>query len=327
MSTEPILPQSRAAELMTAESHVDAAFPELPGWLRDLYPFRTRSIKVDGCRMSLVEEGAQVAPPLLLLHGNPGWSFTFRKLIPEVKARYRVIAPDMIGFGLSHQPSDPRYHTVSRHTANLAAMVEELGLRNLTLLLHDWGGPIGLAWAAAHPENVARIVLTNTWAFPMPNPATLRLPRGVRMANHGGWGELLDRVMNLSITSALAHGTRTAQDLVVEAYKYPAHNPAGRLAPRAFWRMLLPGSPAMAELERIQVGLSRITAPVDIVWGAQDRMLSRLPAYQLRDALANAHAPLFVNQASHYVAEDAPETLVAKLLERPQTTTKLKIIG
>ncbi len=323
MSTEPIF---RGADIVMADNPAAATYPDVPAWLRELYPFRTRCLRVGGCKMSVVEEGPADAPVLLMLHGTPGWSFTFRKVIPQVSARFRVIAPDMIGFGLSEKVTAAGYHTVARHTDNLAAVVEEFGLRNVTLLAHDWGGPIGLAYAAAHPENVTRIVLTNTWAFPMASPKTLRLPRGVRLANRGGIGELLDRALILSITSALSDGTRTASDMVVEGYKYPAHTPAGRLAPRAFWRMLMPGS-SMAELERVQAGLGRITAPVDIVWGAQDRMLSRLPAYMLRDALKNSHPPVFVEEASHYVAEDAPEPLVAKLLEQPKPATKLKIIG
>ncbi len=312
---------------MAADPDPGASYPDLPGWLHDLYPFRARCLRVNGCNMSVVEEGAADAPVLMMLHGNPGWSFTFRKIIPQVSARYRVIAADMIGFGLSEKPVLPGYHTLGRHIENLTALVEELGLRRLTLLAHDWGGPIGLAYAAAHPENVARIVLTNTWAFPMPGGKTLRLPRGVRLASGGGIGELLDRFLILSITSALSDGTRTASDMVVEGYKYPAHTLPGRLGPRAFWRMLMDAASVRSELEQIKNGLSRIVAPVDIVWGAQDRMLSRLPAYMLRDALKNAHAPLFLENASHYVVEDAPDTLAAKLLEPPKPVTKLKIIG
>ncbi len=326
MSTEPILPESRINDAVTADAQPDVSYPDLPGWLRELYPFRTRRLRVNGCNMSLVEEGAGDRA-LLMLHGNPGWSFTFRKIITQISGRFRVIAPDMVGFGLSEKPAHPGYHTLRRHIDNLTALVEEFGLRNLTLLAHDWGGPIGLGYAAEHAENVARIVLTNSWGFPMPSAKTLRLPRGVRLANRGGLGELLDRVLILSITSALSDGTRTANDMVVEGYKYPAHTPAGRLGPRAFWRMLMSGSVARSELQQIESGLSRITAPVDIVWGAQDRMLSRLPAYMLRDGLKNAHAPVFVESASHYVAEDAPEALITKLLEQPKTATELKILG
>jgi haloalkane dehalogenase len=327
MSTEPLAPEIRPVDADTGETRSGAHIPDLPSWLQSLYPFHTRSVPVSGGAMSFAEEGPAGAPPLLLLHGNPGWSFTFRKLIPQLAGRYRVIAPDMVGFGLSDKPADPGYHTLGRHIENLTALVERLGLRNLTLVVHDWGGPVGFGYAGAHPENVARIVATNTWASPLPNPRTVSLPFGVRLANRGALGELLDRALNLSVTSALSAGTETAADMIVEAYKYPASTPAGRLAPRAFWRMLLPGHPAHAELERVHAGLGRITAPVDIVWGAQDRLLSRLPAFLLRDALKNAHEPVFLDDASHYVAEDAPAALLAKLLEQRKTATKLKIIG
>ncbi len=325
MATEPFLPEPANPGLSGVSS--TAEYPELPGWLRELYPFRTRTLATGACRISLVDEGPADATPVLMLHGNPGWSFSFRDVIPELSRRYRVIAPDLVGFGLSDKPADPDYHTLAQHIENLTSAIEQLELRSLTLLLHDWGGPIGLGYAIAHPENVTRIVLTNTWAFPIPNPKSVRLPFGVRLASRGGIGELLDSVLSLSITSALSAGTRTADDMIVEGYKYPAHSASGRLASRAFWRMLHPGGPADAELERIHAGLKNITAPVDIVWGARDPMLSRLPAFLLRDAFRNSHSPVFLDEASHYVAEDAPEVLVEKLLERPKSGTTLKIIG
>lgn len=320
-----MLPESRTVRTVTDDQR-EARVPDLPAWLHDLYSFRTRSLHLGLYCMSLVDEGPPDAPVLIALHGNPGWSFTFRKIIPQLSARYRVIAPDMIGFGLSDKPVEADYHTLTRHIDNLTSMIERFELRNISLLLHDWGGPVGFGYAVAHPENVARIVATNTWAFPIPNPKTLQLPFGVRLATRGSLGELLDSMLSLSVTSALSAGTSTADDMVVEGYKYPANGPSGRVATRAFWRMLLTGN-ADSDLERIHAGLSRVTAPVEIVWGAADRMLSRLPAYMLRDALKNAQNPIFVETASHYVAEDAPDVLVSKLLEQRRTTTKLKIIG
>ncbi len=314
-------------ESFSAELHPESDYPELPGWLHDLYPFRTRRVAVGGYQMSLVEEGPAAGPALLLLHGNPGWSFSFRKLIPQLASRYRVIAPDLIGFGLSDKPADPGYHTLTRHIENLSALLAALDLSSLTLLLHDWGGPIGLGYAAAHPGSVSRILLTNTWAFPIPNPRTFKLPFGVRIASRGSLGAGLDSLLGLSITSALSHGTRTIDDMIAEGYKYPAHLPAGHVGPRAFWRMLPPVNTADQELERIHAQLCHITAPVEIAWGARDSMLTRLPAYLLRDSLKNARSPVFLENASHYVAEDAPEALVSKLLQERKPQTTLKIIA
>ncbi len=326
MSAEPLLPDPPLSESATLKVHPSASVPELPPWLRDMYPFRTCKVAIGNYSMSLVDEGPADAAPLLMLHGNPGWSFSFRKLIGAVSERYRVIVPDMVGFGLSDKPTDPEYHTLPRHIDNLAVLVERLELRQITLLLHDWGGPVGFGYAVAHPENIARIVATNTWAFPMPNRNTVRLPFGVRLARSSGLGRMLDSLLSLSITSALSAGSSAADDMTVEGYKYPAHGPAGCVATRAFWRMLGSGQ-ADAELGRISRGLSRITAPLEILWGARDRLFSRLPAYMLRDAVKNATDPVFLEAASHYVAEDAPETLISKLLEQRKSTLKLKIIG
>ncbi len=313
-------------DTITAGPHSEPGYPELPEWLEELYPFRTRRVTVGDYRMSLVDEGPATGSPLLLLHGNPGWSFTFRKLIPQLSGRYRVIAPDLVGFGLSDKPADAAYHTLSRHIENLTALIAALGLSNLTLLLHDWGGPIGLGYAVAQPENVSRLLLTNTWAFPIPNPKSFRLPFGARICG-SRLGAMLDSLLGLSITSALSHGTRKADDMMLEGYKYPSHSLAGWIGPRAFWRMLPPTGSADQELEHLHSQLPRITAQVDIVWGGRDSMLTRLPAYMLRDSLKNARQPSFVEAAPHYVAEDAPEALATKLLEQRKPQTTLKIIA
>ncbi|MGH9557100.1 MAG: alpha/beta fold hydrolase, partial [Terriglobales bacterium] len=107
---------------MTASSGSAEHAAQLPAWLRELYPFRTAGIQVDGGRMSYVDEGAPDAPPIVLLHGNPTWSFLYRAIIPKLSARYRVIAPDHIGFGLSDKPADPAWYTLERHISNFTSL-------------------------------------------------------------------------------------------------------------------------------------------------------------------------------------------------------------
>jgi cis-3-alkyl-4-acyloxetan-2-one decarboxylase len=122
------------------------------------YPFAPRTADVHGHRMSYVDEGERDAPPVLLVHGNPTWSFYYRTLLRSLPARgRRVIAPDHIGMGLSDTPSLQDYpHTLARRVDDLAAFVDGLGLdQPVSLVVHDWGGPIGLAWAAEHPDRVA----------------------------------------------------------------------------------------------------------------------------------------------------------------------------
>lgn len=305
---------------------------ELPEWLRELYPFTTRTAAVGDQCISYIDEGMATLPALLLVHGSPGWSFAFRRLVPELTSHYRVIAPDMVGFGLSSKPADAGYHLLQRHIDNLTQFIDCLGLRQITLLLHGWGGPTGLGYATANADNVSRLVLANTWGFPLPHASRIELPLGVKLAEAGG---LLGRVaskLGWSISSALRAGTaKPLADLIIESYKYPLQDAGARTAMCCFWRMLKrPDEATVTTLRGIELGLKKIQAPVDIVWGRQDHMLSKLPAYLLRDSLKKSREPLFVEDAGHFLSEDAPEMLVKKLLEKAEAKAaapRLKILS
>src|SRR5208283_179467 len=132
-----------------------------PGWLRRLYPFEPRSLPSGGVRMSYVDEGPRADEAVLLVHGNPTWSFYYRELIQRLTAAgMRCVAPDHIGMGLSDKPQVYPYR-LATHRENLARLVDSLGLRRVHLVVHDWGGPIGLGWAGRHPGMVGSIVILN----------------------------------------------------------------------------------------------------------------------------------------------------------------------
>ncbi len=295
---------------------------DLPEWLCELYPFRTHKLQVGAYEMSFVDEGPQDAPAFVLLHGNPTWSFLYRDLIQQLRPRYRVIAPDHVGFGLSDKPAISVYHTLAQHIANFTALVEALDLHEFTLVMNGWGGPIGLGYAVAAPQNIARLVLTNTWAFPLLQKRHPRLPLGMKVANTGRIGKWLDSWLNLSLQSTLGSRMhRPISDMAMEAYTYPFRATQSRVAPRVFTQMFLqPDANTAAKLDDIHTGLKRITAPADIVWGARDPVLSKLPAYLLRDELKRAAEPVFLREASHYVPEEAPDELarIALRQEQPQ---------
>lgn len=295
----------------------------LPPWLRGLYPFSTRTLLVEGRRMSFVEDGTVASPPLLLLHGNPTWSFLYRRIIPLVSSRYRVIAPDHIGFGLSEKPTDPGYYSLDRHIANLTSLVEQLGLRGITLVCHDWGGPIGLGYAVQNPANIARVIVMNTWAF-VPHGA-YRLPLLLRVARSRGLGDLLLTRLNLFVTAGIPSATRRRlPGQVMDAYRYPFPNAASRAGVQAFPRLipLRPSDPAHATMASIEQRLSTITAPVDILWGRRDPVFGKAPAFLFRDAFPNARHPVFLDQASHFIQEDAPDAVAAKILEEQKVEKK-----
>lgn len=137
----------------------------IPEWVdRSLYPFEPKIFPLDIGTMSYVDQGS--GKPIVMVHGNPYWSFEYRTLIRHFSTGYRCIAPDHIGFGLSDKPIDWDY-LPEHHAANLEALLESLDLTKITLVINDWGGPIGFSYALRHPERIERIVVTNTWCWPV----------------------------------------------------------------------------------------------------------------------------------------------------------------
>jgi haloalkane dehalogenase len=143
---------------------------ELSEEIRSQYPYRSRFVSVNGWRMCYVDEGPPDAPPFLLLHGNPTWGFLWRHTIPPLLAAgYRVVVPDQIGFGLSEKPHNHGAHTLDNHTANIVALLDQLDLRAVTFVCHDWGGPTGLSALATRPGRAAAVAVMSTWAWASPS--------------------------------------------------------------------------------------------------------------------------------------------------------------
>ena len=146
---------------------MDASIPKLPDWLRVTWPFAPNFAQVNGFRMHYVDVGQ--GAPIVLLHGNPTWGYLYRKfIVPLVASGYRVIVPDMIGFGLSEKPPIEHAHSLDGHIANLTALLRQLDLRGINLVCHDWGGPTGLGFALSNSSRVRRLVLMSTWAWALP---------------------------------------------------------------------------------------------------------------------------------------------------------------
>jgi haloalkane dehalogenase len=134
-------------------------------WIdREEYPFESHFLDLEMGRMHYLDEGA--GPPLVMVHGNPTWSFLYRRLIRQLSPEFRCVALDHIGFGLSDKPGGWSYLPAD-HAQNLSVLIDSLELREVTLIVQDWGGPIGLSYAINHPENISRIVIMNTWMWPV----------------------------------------------------------------------------------------------------------------------------------------------------------------
>ena len=128
------------------------------------FPYAPHFIEIDGMQMHYIDEGPHDAPVMLLMHGMPTWSYLYRHMIPLfLEAGYRCIAPDHMGFGRSDKPTDPSWYNIARHTHNMATLIQQLNVNNITIVVQDWGGPIGLAQVATMPERFSRITILNTW--------------------------------------------------------------------------------------------------------------------------------------------------------------------
>ncbi len=282
---------------------------------RHLYPFTSRTAEVNGRPMHYVDEGS--GEPILMVHGNPTWSFYFRKLIGGVSNDYRAIAPDHIGCGLSARPAASEYGFRLQDRVNdLEALCSHLRLdRNLTLVLHDWGGAIGMALAVRHPERIARLVLLNTAAFLKPEnkplPLSLKLVRGFTFL-------ATPAVLGLNLFARGAAWFASARRLRSDVRKgllAPYNSWSNRLATLRFVQdiPLSPGDPSYALLEQVDHGLRAFeTKPVLICWGERDFVFDRdyLAEWRRRFPLAEVHR--FPN-AGHYVLEDVPDRILELL--------------
>lgn len=277
---------------------------ELPGWLRRLYPFEPRSLPCGPARMSCVDEGPRTGDAVLLLHGNPTWSFHFRKLIRRLTAEgMRCVAPDHIGMGLSDKPQDYPYR-LATHIDNLERLVAELGLQRVHLVLHDWGGAIGFGWAVRHPGMVGRIVILNTAAFP-----AARIPLRISLCRAPLIGAALIRGLNGFAGSAARMAVkRTPMDADVRrGYLFPYDSWASRIGIARFVAdiPMSPGHPTMKTLEQVAAGLSQFQRhPVAIVWGGADFCFNVWFFHRWRAIFPQARAR-YLTGAGHYVLEDA----------------------
>lgn len=291
-----------------------SAFVDTPAFRR-LYPFRSHYLRVGEFTCHYLDEGA--GEPLLMLHGNPTWSFYYRSLVKGLSGEYRVVVPDHIGCGLSQKPDIARYdYRLARRVSDLEALLEKLGLNGpLTLVLHDWGGMIGMAYAVAHPERIRRLVLLNTAAFLPPGgkrlPLRLRLIRDMtRLAPPLVLG------LNLFARAALLMATRRRLAPDVRAGLIAPYNtPANRIATLKFVQdiPLTPRDPSYALVAAVSARLPLLAAvPMLLLWGRHDFVFDDDYLAEWRRRFPAARVAVF-DRAGHYLLEDEPERVLARV--------------
>lgn len=284
-----------------------------------LYPFAPHWFdRGAGLRMHYVDEGPAEGPPVLMLHGNPSWSFYYRNLVKTLRDTHRCLAPDHIGMGLSDKPDDAAYaYTLAQRVDDIGAFVDSLQLHApLTLVVHDWGGMIGMAWAVRHPEQIARLVILNTAAFPL--PASKRLPWPLALTRTP-LGALLVRGFNaFSWTATLVGCTRTAMAHdVADGYTAPYDSWRDRIATLRFVQdiPLQPGAPGFELVQQTAGLLGQFAAtPTLIAWGGKDFVFDDhfLRAWRTYLPQARVH---YLADAGHYVLEDAAEELLPMIAD------------
>ena len=283
------------------------------------YPFQPRRFEVrPGIEMSYLDEGPSDGAVVVMLHGNPSWSYYWRHLVSGLRESYRCIVPDHVGMGLSDKPDDapkasPRYdYTLQSRIEDVDALLRHLGIDGpLTLAVHDWGGMIGFGWALKHPERIKRLVITNTASFPL--PAEKAMPWQIAMGRHSRLGGWLIRRFNLFARGAAAFGTlRRLSPEVKQAYSGVYSGWANVISTLRFMQDIPLDSrdrawPLLQAAEAQLPGYA--DRPAFIGWGMRDFVFDRHFLAGFTRALPRAQVHAF-DDAGHYVLEDKHEVLV-----------------
>lgn len=283
----------------------DDRFEALPG-----FPFQPHYMaltgELEGLRLHHLDEGT--GAPMLLLHGEPTWGYLYRKMIPPLAARHRVIVPDLIGFGRSDKVTDLGWYSFERHVASIQQLLDRLELDEVTIVVQDWGGPIGLRVAVTDPERFARLVILNTGIFrPGPNWPT---PGFLQ------WREFAERNPDLPV-GMIVQGATSAQlpAEVVAAYEAPYPDAASKAGAAAF-PLLVPlqaTDPGAAQMVEVADALTRWEEPVLVAFSDLDPIFPQKAGESLARRIPGARF-VPIAGASHFLQEDKGEEIAQHIL-------------
>jgi pimeloyl-ACP methyl ester carboxylesterase len=293
---------------------------EVPAWLARTYPFAPKSFQTpQAARMSYLDEGPTRDEAVVMLHGNPTWSFFYRDLVRDLSPQLRCIAPDHVGMGLSDKPRTYAYRLASR-IADVEALVDSLGLRKIHRVVHDWGGAIGFGLAVRRPERIGRIVILNTAAFP-----STRIPKRIALCRAPLVGEFIVRGLNGFAEPAtwMAMAARRMTWEERRGYLHPYGSWAARIGVHRFIRdiPLERDHPSRGALDEIAGRLGTLGQKEKlIVWGGRDFCFDDTFLSRWREIYPDARVER-LERAGHYVLEDGgaeARTLISSFLTKTQ---------
>jgi haloalkane dehalogenase len=279
----------------------DARFADLSG-----YPYQPHYVEVDGLRLHHLDEGA--GPTVLCFHGEPDWSYLYRHMLDAfVASGHRVVCPDFVGFGRSDKPTDQRWYTYERHAEHVARHLDQVELEDVTVVVQDWGGPIGLRWAVEHADQVGRLVILNTGLF------TGRVSKGFT-----AWREFAERTPDLPIGMIVQSATTTELGPeVIAGYEAPFPTAASKAGAQRF-PLLVPlaaEEPGASEMLAVQDQLSRWQKPALVAFSDSDPVFPYPQAGEaFTSLLPTATEQVRIEGAAHFLQEDRPAEIVAAML-------------
>jgi haloalkane dehalogenase len=277
----------------------DERFERLPG-----FDFSPHYEEIDGLRLHYLDEGQ--GDPIVCFHGEPTWSYLYRKMIPPLVAGgHHVIAPDYAGFGRSDKPTDRGWYTYDRHVELMAALLERLDVRGATVVVQDWGGPIGLRWATDNPDRVDRLVIMNTGLFAgQVNEAFM------------AWRNFAERNPDLPVGFVIKSATATnVADEVIDAYEAPWPNAESKAGVAQF-PLLVPISedaPGVAEMNAARERLGSWEKPALVCFSDSDPIFTPKAGQRFVDLIPGAVGLSVIEGAAHFLQEDKGEEIAAEI--------------
>jgi len=268
---------------------------------RDLFPFQSRFISLeDGSKIHYIDEGT--GPTILLLHGNPTWSFLYRDIITNLKDEFRLLAPDYPGFGLSHAAENYSF-TAQEHARAISEFVQIMELDDFAIMMQDWGGPIGFHVALQNPKRVSRFIIGNTWAWPLQ-----RTGQVVFSKTMGGWiGQLGAWCCNAVVRFFMSKGVvNKLKPNILEMYLAPFRQRHQRSATHIFPAQLTDAKIFLSQIQQQLDSLSDL--PALLVWGMQDFAFQK-PEHTRLESIFKQHQTVLLKNAGHFIQEDAPDEI------------------